>query len=435
VPTAIAQSQQPKAGSGAPKAVTGTTSAWRGGGPRRIMITGVILLVVTIVSATIAAIAFARRASDIDEMLSRTEPMATAAENLYAALSQADASAASAFLSGGLDPGTERQVYDGAVAAAAGALVTAASGVESDAAQGALAQLSSQLPVYTGLVETARADNRLGLPVGGGYLREASGLMRTSLLPAAQTLYDLQVSALADTGRTAGSFPLRELCLAAFVLLALLIGQWLMSRFTRRRLNLGLVVATAATLGWLIWTVIAGAMASASLADSGVNGSEPLNDLVRARISAQQARTDEMLYLIARGTGNADEESFADHTGQLQQLLSAANGSGDATTSIDAALEHTTNQWIAINAAMITATESGDYTTAVATGTGDAGATFGALDASLQQAISDVRQTLRTDTARADSSMSGLQIGIAVLAGSIVVGIATGLWPRVREYQ
>jgi len=52
-----------------------------------------------------------------------------------------------------------------------------------------LATLSAELPVYTDEAATARADNRLGLPLGAAYLREASALMRGTLLPAASDIY------------------------------------------------------------------------------------------------------------------------------------------------------------------------------------------------------------------------------------------------------
>ena len=75
-----------------------------------------------------------------------------------------------------------------------------------------------RLPVYTGEVETARADNRLGLPLGAAYLREASSLMRGTLLPAARDVSaqaDAQLAA--DSGRATG-LPLAVLLLASAVL-------------------------------------------------------------------------------------------------------------------------------------------------------------------------------------------------------------------------
>ncbi len=66
-----------------------------------------------------------------------------------------------------------------------------------------LATLSAELPVYTDEAGTARADNRLGLPLGAAYLREASALMRGTLLPAASDIYARE-SAAADRVKRPG---------------------------------------------------------------------------------------------------------------------------------------------------------------------------------------------------------------------------------------
>ncbi|MDJ0001059.1 hypothetical protein QM787_27360, partial [Rhodococcus ruber] len=64
-----------------------------------------------------------------------------------------------------------------------------------------LASISTDLSVYSGLVETARANNRTGHPVGAAYLSEASTLMQTSMLPMAQQLHAQQEADVADTQR------------------------------------------------------------------------------------------------------------------------------------------------------------------------------------------------------------------------------------------
>ena len=55
-----------------------------------------------------------------------------------------------------------------------------------DPAIAAISTVGEQLPVYTGLVENARALNRLGLPLGQSYLASASKLMQTTILPAVE---------------------------------------------------------------------------------------------------------------------------------------------------------------------------------------------------------------------------------------------------------
>src|SRR5207253_7890651 len=105
-----------------------------------------------------------------------------------------------------------------------------------------LATLSAQLPVYTDEVGTARADNRLGLPLGAAYLREASALLRGTLLPAASDIYTRESGLLTSSSAQATGMPL----VVAAVLVGLVIGyvlvrawRWL-ARHTHRMVNYGL---------------------------------------------------------------------------------------------------------------------------------------------------------------------------------------------------
>ena len=57
-------------------------------------------------------------------------------------------------------------------------------------AAAAAERLGSELPIYADLVEAARTNSRLELLVGAAYLRDASELMRTEILPAATAIYE-----------------------------------------------------------------------------------------------------------------------------------------------------------------------------------------------------------------------------------------------------
>jgi len=67
------------------------------------------------------------------------------------------------------------------------AVVGSASG--QDAVSGPVGVLTPGVPVYAGLVETARTADRQGLTYGAASLREASSFLRTTLLPAAPVSY------------------------------------------------------------------------------------------------------------------------------------------------------------------------------------------------------------------------------------------------------
>src|SRR5258706_1693875 len=150
--------------------------------PGRLTLVMVALLALGLAAGVAGVVGSAQRSSFVDGVRTRSGPLAVQAQELYRSLSDADATAASAFLSNGVEPAELRNRYETDIAAATAALAAAATGSDND--QPAIRQLSAQLPVYTGLVETARTFNRLGLPVGAAYLREASGLMPDQLLPA-----------------------------------------------------------------------------------------------------------------------------------------------------------------------------------------------------------------------------------------------------------
>ena len=71
----------------------------------------------------------------------------------------------------------------------------------------AMAQISAQLAAYTALVESARANNRQGFVIGSAYLREASSLMQTSLLPGAEKVYTANLATVEEA--SAPSVPCR----------------------------------------------------------------------------------------------------------------------------------------------------------------------------------------------------------------------------------
>jgi FtsH-binding integral membrane protein len=102
----------------------------------------------------------------------------------------------------------------------------------------------------------ADADNRLALPLGAAYLREASGLMRATLLGKARDLYAVENANLSATSAQATGLPLIVVTLVAGLVLGYLLlraARWLRGR-TNRVLNAGLVAAgvfLVVSLAWL----------------------------------------------------------------------------------------------------------------------------------------------------------------------------------------
>src|SRR5256884_265918 len=162
--------------------------------PGRLTALMLLLAVLGLLAGIAGVVGVMQRSALVDGVRNGSGPLAVQAQQLYRSLSDADATVAAAFLSNGIEPAALRQRYQDDIAAASAALsaVTAGAGTDRDS----VARLAAQLPVYTGLIDTARTYNRLGRPLGAAYLREASGLMRTELLPAAQRLYAAETGQL-----------------------------------------------------------------------------------------------------------------------------------------------------------------------------------------------------------------------------------------------
>ena len=179
----------------APGKVLGRLRA--GSTPAKLRLLLAALLAVSLLWGAVAAWTVAGHASAAGNVVAVSEPLSLDAQQIYRSLSDADATEAAAFLSGGLEPLALRARYQADIAQAANRLEAATAAAGQSAAGSLLAILSRGLPVYAGLVETARADNRLGLPLGAAYLRRASAFMRATLLPAARSLYAQENAQLA----------------------------------------------------------------------------------------------------------------------------------------------------------------------------------------------------------------------------------------------
>ncbi|MFD4183575.1 hypothetical protein, partial [Rhodococcus sp. NPDC058514] len=411
--------------------------------PAKMIGLGVTLIVLALFAGTVAAVQVADRQRTLDTLLNRVEPQANATQNLYSALSIADAAATTAFIFGGIEPAAVRDRYTQSIGEAAADLVGASSGItDTNApAQRLLTELSTGLPVYTGLIETARAYNRSGYPVGTAYLREASSMMQSTLLPIAEELHGQQAEAVVQNQDEFATPPWLAIGLLLLSLIALIAGLVLLAGWTRRLLNPGLIlsaVAVAALLGWLL---IAGLISSTSTGRALEQGARPLSQLTTGRILAQQARADETLGLVRRDITGGYADAFGKHLTRLESILADYPDGGRvkvATDLVSAAAE-SGRGWSAAHQRVQRLLDNGDWAgaAAVATGPGekDSSAFFARADAALSDAIVATRTELRADIDRAHSTLYGLGPGALVLSALAAAGVGVGLWPRLREYQ
>ncbi|MFD5178284.1 hypothetical protein ACFWM1_20935 [Nocardia sp. NPDC058379] len=393
------------------------------------------VLVVTTVACLIAGSTVGQqldaKIGRTEQVLDRTEPLAFAAQSLYVSLSAADAGAATAFLSGGVESPQVRDTYEQALAEAAAALAEATSGATDAQTRAIVARIAADLPTYTGLVETARANNRQGFPVGSAYLRQASDLMQTSLLPNAEQLNQARFAAVREDQHRIGALPLTSIVLLLLVLAACGAGSVLLLRRTNRLVNPGVALAAAAALLALVWS--AGAtLTAAQLLETGDSGAGArVENLASARILAQQARTDETLALITRGDITAPENAFHTHTRDLEQRLTAA-GAGDSEAA------RALTNWNAGHNAQRTAYEKADYagavTQAIGTGPDSSATSFARLDRELRDALAQARTDLRDGVDAAGTTFTLSPFGTLLLLLAAAGAVVTGLWPRLKEF-
>jgi hypothetical protein len=398
-------------------------------------------VVVSVLVGVFTAITVQSRAQALDDLTARSGPLSDAAQDLYRALSDADATANSAFLSGGLEPAATRARYEQDIAEAENALAIAVAAREpADVANpdSPLAVLSSQLPAYVGLVETARTYNRQQLPIGAAYQREASNLMQETLLPKAADLYDAEAQGVIDDQDSAASWPVVEVVLGLATLVLLFYAQRFVRRRTRRRVNVGLMVATFATLVSLVWVLAATIGVMANVHASRENGSTQTKALAEARIAALDARGNETLTLVARGSGTAFDEEYDAVRGKLadEQLpnAEALATDGEVQRSVRDAISDE-RAWHDAHEQIRAADERGEYPEAVTVALGPAAEQFDAVDQSLKEAIEDTNATFVDEVSQAGSALTGTVIGVILLALVTAIGAVTGIWQRLKEYR
>lgn len=399
--------------------------------PGRIALMVVVLVAAVLAVGVVASATVSNRQRQLATLGSHTEPLADAAQRIYGALSSANTTAATAFLAGGVEPRDLRDRYDAAIGQASAGLVTASNGVSPNDIHSLtlLTDLSNQLAVYTGMMATTRASNRDGRPIGVAYLSQSSTLLQQSILPDAERLYRTQAEAVTASERSAA--PSRAVIAGAVLALGLLIvAQVVLARHSHRRLNPGLVLASLLMAVLTAWLTVAGLVSTHAADGARAEGGEPLDVAVTARILVQQARADEILGLLKRGSDTLSDIRFGERTAQVGWLLDKhpIDGAQDAL-----------RDWMGAHDEIRSRLGSGDYPGAVAIARDDgpqrSTAQFTRLDQALGDDITRLRERQRDGITRAYVALSALPAGAAAISVLAALAIAAGAAPRLSEYH
>lgn len=419
---------------------------------RRAMTTpGKLALVSTLVVAgalcfgVVATLVVRSRSDAASAARTQTEPLLVQAVTLYDSLSDANATATTTFLIGGLEPPKRRTHYLQDLRLATGSLTTLTREVSGTGARVAVRTITDRLPVYTGLVETARANNRQGFPVGAAYLRQASTLLTGKILPAANQLYAIEANRLGDDYRSGTSnTPLVVLGIVIALSLGILIAaQRFVARISRRILNIWMLAATLLIAGVSVWAALGLIEERNSLIRAQRNGSDSVEVLSASQVLLSRARSDQSLTLVGRGS---DELSPADFERVLNVLSPQGGMLGEAAplaaragTGRDA--QRLAQEFAAYRAQAAEVTrvlKSGRIGAAISQAVADAASPSSAsarLSSDLAVQTNAAQARFQSQAADATTALSGLEIAIPALAAAAAILALVGLRQRANEYR
>ena len=435
-----------------PGAQTRTAALWQRLRQRAMTTPGKLALVSTVVVVgalcfgLVATLAVHSRGRAAHAARTQTEPLLVQAVTLYDSLSDANATATTTFLTGGLEPAQRRAHYLQDLRLATGSLTTLTREVSgSSPAHAAVRTISDELPVYSGLVESARANNLQGFPVGAAYLRQASALLTQTILPAANQLYAIEAQRLGDDYRSGTSNgPLLAVAIAvAFSLVTLIAAQIFVAGVSRRILNVWMLLATLVILGVSVWTVVGLLGERNALIRAQRNGSDSVEVLTASRVLLSRAQSDQSLTLVNRGSDEISPADFdkvmnvlSPQGGMIGEVAPLAARAGRGQDAQQLAQEFA--DYRAQAARVSQAQKRGQIPQAIHLAVVNAASPSSAaarLDSDLVAQTNAAQARFASQASDATSALAGLKIAIPVLAVAAALLALVGLRQRADEYR
>ncbi len=355
------------------------------------------------------------RAADDTQQLVRIQ-------EIQSSLGRANALATNAFLVAGLEDPSQRKEYDDAIDLVLKDIADAAQAQPAD--REALAALNQQVDSFSTSIAQARANNRQGFPVGAGYQNVASDQLTNETIPILNAL--VQANTDRADGSMSGQHPFWLLLLGLAVLGGLFWLNAQLARHFRRRINKGVAIAAVIVAAVTVVTV-AGALLRDFSNDSLRTGDfRDARDSAIARTAANDAKANESLRLIKRGSG-ADNETAWKAQKAVVEKKAPRDSLGDWNTYTARHDEivklDDSNQWV--------------QAVALATKAGEDGATapFDAFDATLAKAIDASSSAAIGDLRSGRSVALVLSIVTLLLGVGAAVAVARGIGERRREFS
>jgi hypothetical protein len=419
--------------------------------PTQLSALMIFLLLASLAWGAAGAWAVNQHASAARDVVSTSEPLSLSAQQMYRSLSDADVTAATAFLNGRYWSLPARQRYDADLAQAGSdltRLTAAATTAGNPQLLTSLNAVSTGGYVYTGYVRQAQTWYTLGyLLTGGSFMQDATETMHLTLLPAARAIYAQENAGLTTASAQATGLP----WIVAVLVFALAIGvvlfwaqRWLWHH-THRRVNYGLLGASLVLAVGVLWLVVSFAVARSDLRQGTGHGSTPAEALAQAAIDAQQIRGDELINLISRSgpsTFIADFNSVRRQLGPGPGTLltsAAATSSGGAGAQWVAAASRDVQAWYGVNDQAYALDKNAQYAneTGLVTGPGAGNSTagFDRVETDLSRAIAADQVIFQGSATSGENAFTGLEAGIIAAAVLMALGCALGLNIRLAEYR
>jgi hypothetical protein len=394
--------------------------------PRRLRLLSLGVVVVGLIIGVIGALIFSYLAFSLSRAKADVAQLIRV-QQIQSNLLSADATATNAFLVGGLEPPAQRAAYDQAMSSTSALIAEAAQAQPADGA--ALSALNQQVLSYTGAIEQARANNRQGLPVGAQYLRNASAQLRSDALPILDNLVSANAARAADEMKAGVGYVILVVSLLA--LGGMIAAQlWLARRF-KRTINVGVLASSIVLLVIVIGTLVVVQQLRSGLNEISSGSLAAVNTAANARINANNAKSNESLTLIARGSGQAFEEAWKSSANSVSESLGRLPDQPELAS-----------QWQAyadVHSQIRALDDGGQWEKAVARATGSgknsSNTVFGTFDGNLAGYLDSVSQD--ASNSLADEQPVMVVAAILILLGGLAAALL-GRWgvaERLREYR
>jgi hypothetical protein len=414
------------------ESMAASARAGMSGTPGRLRTVGLVSIVATLLFGLAAGQAFRSADGALDRAAANSDQLVRI-QAIQTNVVQADADATNAFLVGGLEPAAQRADYTEAVSSASRLVAEAAQHQPADGA--ALGALNQSLLTYTSQVEQARANNRQALPVGAQYLRGASADLRAEALPLLTNLSEANDARVTEEFDRAARSALWLVLPGLLALLVLGLSLVWLARRSRRYVNVPLAGGALLVLVTLVLGTV-GLLSVKGDVDTTRDGVyAATRSTAQARIAGFDAKSNESLTLIARGSGASFEKAWQASAGAVTTELGQL-GANPASSSLE------TLPWApyaTVHQKIRALDNGGDWEGAVALATGQGADTGNATFAAFDTASDDQLAGLSKQTAQQLDDTGGWLpfAGVLGLLAGVVAALCAwwGVSMRLEEYR